>query len=720
MQIMHGLNIEVLANKGCLKEKNDRKTGGIHMEILHLITKKSIKQKGEKGKNTAKKSSIKNKLIVSYILCTVVPLVAVNLFSSSQSKVTVKDITSQMAIEMVKQTGANTNYYTESIEGSMMRIIINELNASANNLISRYARTAIEQESNINDLEKYNVKKSIITQINYSVSLDDNIEDIAILMDDGTKILSGIKLKEADLERFVGRDTAKEVGWEIVNNIKEIYACKEVINMNTTKRVGLLVVKAKFDILKDKVDNINLFTGSNVSILNTDGQIICSNKNEPIDKQVIDNIDLQAVEWSKQVKGALIASAKIDNGWVVVAEIPQKMLTDRIDKVVNLIWIIVIIIGLIAIAIGSNISKGIVDSVMQLKKLMKRAEEGDLTVISTIKGNDEIAELGCSFNHMIENIQQLLKQAKNTIEHSVEAADILKRSSMSSIEGISQLTSSIGNIAEGSNSQTEDISKSVSVMEQLANSIQVVIENTDDLLQHTQGTREVIKEASNNMTFLNTTVTSTHKVSGEISQSIMELNSLTKTIGEIMTFLDDISERTNLLALNASIEAARAGSVGRGFAVVADEVRNLATQSKESSNHVKAALIGIESKVAQTSNLVIKSNQLLEEQSLAVNKTYESLDLMINGLKEMSRGLDQVTSRIGLMTQYKNEMSRKIENIADVNEENAAAVQEVNALSEEQHSMVEQFASLANELLLTVGYLERSVATFVVSNNESE
>ena len=93
---------------------------------------------------------------------------------------------------------------------------------------------------------------------------------------------------------------------------------------------------------------------------------------------------------------------------------------------------------------------------------------------------------------------------------------------------------------------------------------------------------------------------------------------------------------------------------------------------------------------------------------------------MINGLKEMSRGLDQVTSRIGLMTQYKNEMSRKIENIADVNEENAAAVQEVNALSEEQHSMVEQFASLANELLLTVGYLERSVATFVVSNNESE
>ena len=659
---------------------------------------------------------------MSYILCTVVPLVVVNLFSSSQSKVTVKDITSQMAIEMVKQAGANTSYYTESIEGSMTRIIINDLNASANNLISEYAKTAVKQKSSNNDLEKYNVIKSILTQINYSVSLDDNIRDIALLMDDGTKILSGIHLKEDDLERFVDKSAVKEVGWEIVDNndTKEIFAYKEVINMKTAKRVGLLVVKADSDILKDKVDNINLFTGSNVSILNTDGQVICSNDDKPINEQVVANIDLQAEEGAKEVKGALVASARINNGWVIAAEIPQKMLTDRIDKVVNLIWLIVIVIGLIAIAIGSNISKGIVTSVMQLKKLMKRAEQGDLTVTASIKGNDEIAELGSSFNHMMENIQQLLKQAKNTIEHSVETADILKRSSTSSIEGISQLTCSIGNIAEGSNSQTEDISKSVFVMEQLASSIQVVIENTDILLQHTQGTREVIEEASSNMTFLNTTVTSTHKVSGEISQSIMELSVLTKTIGEIMTLLDDISERTNLLALNASIEAARAGDVGRGFAVVADEVRSLATQSKDSSNHVKAALRGIESKVAQTSNLVIKSNQLLEEQSIAVNKTYQSLDLMINDLKEMSDGLEQVNSRIELMTQYKDEMSRKIENIADVNEENAAAVQEVNALSEEQNSIVEQFANLANELLLTISGLEQSVATFVVSNNEGE
>ena len=114
-----------------LKVRNDGlKIGGIQMKNLHLMAKKNLNKKKVKDKKTVeKRGSIKRKLISSYILCTVVPLVAVNLFSASQSKVTVRDITSQMAIEMVKQTGANTSYYTESIESGMTRIIINDLNA---------------------------------------------------------------------------------------------------------------------------------------------------------------------------------------------------------------------------------------------------------------------------------------------------------------------------------------------------------------------------------------------------------------------------------------------------------------------------------------------------------------------------------------------------------------------------------------------------------------
>lgn len=682
----------------------------------------NIKLKKNRKNFRIRKASIKGKLILSYIICTIIPLVIVNLFSANQSKITVKDITSQMAMEMVKQTGASTSYYTESIESSMTRIIINDLNSSANNLIGKYAQVALKSKSSINDLEKFDLTKAIKKQINYSISLDKNIEDVALLMNDGTVILSETSLKEEDVEKFKDKTEAKEVIWEVIDNngVKELYAYKNIINMQTAKSIGLLVVKAKYDIIKEKINQINLFEGTHISILDPTGITISSNSEENISQKVMESIDLNEDESSKLVNGELVATAKTENGWVVVAEIPQKMLTSRIDAVVNVIWIMVIIIGLLAIAIGSHISKGIVSSIMQLMKLMKKAEEGDLTVVSEINTKDEMAELGSSFNHMIENIQHLLKQAKSTIEYSVEAADTLKRSSRISKEGITQLTSTISNITQGANNQTEDIYNSVDVMEQLASSIQVVIEDTSVLLKHTQGTTGIIEEASSNMKFLDTAISSTYKVSEEISQGIMELNVLTKTIGEIMKLLDDISERTNLLALNASIEAARAGSVGKGFAVVAEEVRNLATQSKESSTHVKEAVRGIEVKVKNTTNLVVKSNQLFEKQSVAINKTYQSLNLMINDLKEVSTGLVQVNSRVECMNHYKDEMSQKIESIAKVNEENAAEIEEVNALSQEQSATIEQFNDLATKLLSTINDLEKNVATFVVINNESE
>ena len=684
--------------------------------------KKNIKPTKNVENNRIKKGSIKRKLILSYIICTVIPLVIVNLFSASQSKITVKDITSQMAMEMVKQTGISISYYTESIENSMTRIIMNDLNSSSINLVAEYAKILVQSKNNINDFEKFELENDIRTQINYSRSLDKNIEDIALLMNDGTEILSGNAIKEGELEKFKDKGEAKEVTWEVIDNngTKEIYAYKNVINLQTAKSVGLLVVKAKYDVLNYKVNEISLFEGTQIRILDPMGAIISSNSEEDTNEKIIESIDLNASESSKLVKGELVATARTGNGWVVVAEIPQKMLTHRIDAVVNVIWIMVIIIGLIAIAIGSNISRSIVNSIMQLMKLMKKAEEGDLTVVSEIRTNDEMAELGSSFNHMIENIQRLLKQAKSTIEHSVEAADTLKRSSRSSKEGITQLTSTIGNITQGANNQTEDIYNSVDVMEQLASSIQVVIEDTSGLLEHTQGTTGIIEEASSNMKFLDTAISSTHKVSEEISQGIMELNVLTKTIGEIMKLLDDISERTNLLALNASIEAARAGSVGKGFAVVAEEVRNLATQSKESSSHVKEAVRGIEVKVKNTTDLVVKSNQLFDKQSVAINKTYQSLNLMINDLKEISTGLVQVNSRVGCMNHYKDEMSQKIESIAKVIEANAAEIEEVNALSEEQSATIEQFNDLATKLLSAINDLEQNVATFIVTNNESE
>ena len=696
------------------KQKKVRKDEETNPKVKNIKNKpKGIKDKPKKA------GTIKDKLVLSYVLCVVIPLVLVNVFSSSQSKSTVKETSSQLALEMVKQTSANISYYTDGVEKSMTRIIINDLNASSTNLLNEYMNAIKNQDTDIGKLNKFNLSKQIRELLNYSVSLDEAIEGYSIVIDEDeeNQISSTIGMKTTtNLISFLEEEIDNDTLWRLVNTDegKEIYAIRKLTNLRRGKSSGILIAKVDVEVLQEKVNDIKLFDNSKVSIVDMNGEIVCSNSDIPMSDAVKSNINFEEAEKHITVDNSLVTYAKSNNGWQIIAEIPESALTTSISQVVNVVWLVIAIAALVAVFAGVFISQGIITSVKHLKDLMKKAENGDLTVTADIKGNNEFTELGHSFNHMIENIKGLLQEAKNTINHTLEAGDILKKSTSNSTETFSQLALSIENISEGSNSQAEDTQNSAIVMEKLSESIGQVIEDTSILVKHNQGTRQIIEEANKNMQLLDGTMASTHTISNEISLSIKELSALTRAIGEVMSLLDGISEQTNLLALNASIEAARAGDIGKGFAVVANEVRNLATQSKESSSHVKENLRGIEKKVLHTADLVIKSNEVFSKQEVAVSKTNDSLKQMINGLREMSEELENVNNRVSQMNIYKDEMGTRIESITTVTEENAAAVEEVNALSEEQKAVMEQLAHLASELMASIETLDVSVETFVI------
>lgn len=665
---------------------------------------------------TRPRASIKMTMILSYIFCAIIPLVIVNLYSSNQSKVTVRETTSQLAVEMVKQTSANTNYFIDAIEKTMTRIIVNDLNASGNKLLHNYVQAQKQTQGDKVNIDSFQVEQQILKQLNYSATLDENVEGIAIVFDESDSVITTSGINEEEIKVYKGVPKASDVVWNVVatEDSKSIFAYKDAINMNTGKRVGVLVVKVKYQGLEDKLSSINLVDGSTICLIDGAMETICSNTNEAISKEVASRLNLQAETDQVQNNKYLLASAKCQNGWCIVSEIPKSKLTERIDRVMMIVWVIILIVGALAVLVGDFISHSIIRTVTKLKKLMKQAEGGDFTVHMEVKGKNELDDLGRSFNHMIANIKVLIHEAQNTISSSLEAAASLKGSTTSSIEGFSQLSAAMGSIAEGANLQTEDIKDSVSTMEQLDQSIQSVMENTAELLDYTKGSRKIIDEASKNMTYLNTTVEATHKVSTQINSSIIELNHLTRSIGDVMELLDQISERTNLLALNASIEAARAGEVGKGFAVVADEVRKLAMQSKDSAGSVREALGDIEKCVAHTTKLVNKSTEIMNDQEMAVSKSYHSLEQMISDLTEMNKGLEQVDEKMVLMSKCKDDMTNKTNNISSINEGNVAAIEQVNALSQEQLGIIEQFTSLASSLQETMSSLEKSVATFVI------
>lgn len=448
--------------------------------------------------------------------------------------------------------------------------------------------------------------------------------------------------------------------------------------------------------------------------MDAQGKILCSTEGANISQTITDRVMQQKESNSAEIAGSLITSATSSNGWKIVSMIPIRNLTKSIDHLNCLIWLLVFVSVIIAVALGTFISQGIVKFITQMRQSMKQAETGDLNAKVAVKGNDELSELGESFNNMISKIRELVIETQKIIDQVLEASNSLKRNTNHSIEGFNQLTLSIGNIAEGSNSQAEDTQEGASMMENLAESIKVVIAGTEEVYAKSQGTRERIEAASDSMKRLGQAMDDSAAINADIRTSIISLNELTRTIGEVMKLLDGISEQTNLLALNASIEAARAGDVGKGFAVVANEVRNLSEQSKSSTNSVRDTLKRIEKEAAQAVELVKKGNVIFNEQEKVAQETKQSLSEMIQEMIHIDKGINQVNLRSSSMSQLKDNVGEKIESIATVTEENAAAAQELNALGEEQKAIMEQLSQVADGLNKQLEGLRTEVSQFKI------
>ena len=682
--------------------------------------KKNCKISG-KMKLGKTRHTIKKQMIISYFLCVAIPLIVVNIFSSLNSRRTLKETSSQLATAMTKQTCTNISTYADEIEKLANRIIVNELNASAYNLVNEYM--SVSKKGSEKALAKHKIEEDIENQLLYSLALDDSINEIGLVFNEDNNVVTtydssakGEDLKDEELVKFSEYNPSSSIQWltDLPGYENRIFVFRQLNNVKKGKAIGTFVAECNISALVEQIQSIELFEGAKVFLIDQQGKVLCSTEGATVSKEVESFISQETETQEKEINGSLITYSTSSNGWKVVAEIPVATLTQAIDKGNLVNWVLIIVSVIVAVGAGFMISQGIIQFVERMRGVMKQAETGNLEVQVETKGNNELSELGASFNNMLSNIRELIKETQSTIDHVLNASSILKRNTGHSIETFNQLALSIENIAEGSNSQAEDTQNGAMMMESLSESIKAVIEDTKEVYKKSEGTRNKIEIAYDNMNRLNKAMNSTTAISSDISARIISLSNLTKTIGEVMKLLDGISEQTNLLALNASIEAARAGEVGKGFAVVANEVRNLSEQSKTSTNHVRSTLREIEIAASDAVALVKKSDEFFKEQENAAAETKKSLNEMIQELVSINQGINQVSERSTSMNELKDHVGEKMESITTVTEENAAATQELNALGEEQKAVMEQLSHLSDELNEQLEGLKTSVNRFTI------
>ncbi len=377
---------------------------------------------------------------------------------------------------------------------------------------------------------------------------------------------------------------------------------------------------------------------------------------------------------------------------------------------INLIIIAVsIIVGLIFMLF---MIKSIVNPINRLKQSAIKISEGDLTAFIDIHSKDEIGQLGEAFIAMKVNLKKLIRNVDQSSQHVQTSAYGLSANAKQNIAASEQVTEAMQQVAINTEKQTTGIDQNAVSIEEIAKG---VVDVADSSMQVSDLSSHAIKLAEEGGQAVEQTVNQMISIHESVTQSDTMIKSLydrTKEIGSILEMISAISDQTNLLALNAAIEAARAGEHGKGFAVVADEVRKLAEQSHLSAEQISALITGIQQDTGKSVQTMIKASADVQDGLQLTEDTSTKFASIIKSLHDIAPKMEDISASAQEMSAVVEEVSATAIALTDHAKLNTAASEGVAASTEQTLSSMQEMAAASKALLDMADELQSYVNHF--------
>lgn len=393
-----------------------------------------------------------------------------------------------------------------------------------------------------------------------------------------------------------------------------------------------------------------------------------------------------------------------------------KELRDANEKQAAEASIVAIILAIASILIFTLvsllISRFITKPLRNIQSLMSEAEKGNLTVSGHYHSRDELGQLTNSFNKMTDGIRTVIRQVSETAEQVAASSEQLHANAEETSKATELIARTMEGMAAGSDQQLQQVSRTSETANELSNSVQQIAVNAQqvsataaDASEKAAAGNKSIHEAMSQMQSINSTVNG-------LSVVIQGLGQRSGDIEQIIESITSIAAQTNLLALNAAIEAARAGEHGRGFAVVADEVRKLAEESARSANQIGGLIAAIQTdtdnavqSMESAATEVLQGIRVINTAGGAFDEINHSVSSVTSQIQEVSAAVHKMAAGTGQIVQYMSVIN-------NISETASASTLHVSAASEEQMASMEEIASSAESLSEMAAELQRLTQQF--------
>ncbi|MFX3632835.1 MAG: methyl-accepting chemotaxis protein [Candidatus Pristimantibacillus sp.] len=656
------------------------------------------------------RKSIGTKLFLIIFISIVVIVSILGVSSYLLSKQIIKDEVAQAQQQTITMATDKMDTMLASYAGLTRQMLIDkELQTQFVQLsgleLGTYEKVAIEKSLR-EDLDSLRASNPGITAIRL---VPKSLDKARIISTSGaTSVEQGAEIT-ADLNKIIEADG--EIFY-IPSKVKGIFGFttepsftlgRLLKNMNNRSSEYILLMEFPVKMLEDTFKNLNFGEEGSLTIVTKENGIIYSSMTDAI-------VGTEGPSYSN--KQLVVRQASEVTGWTLQGAVQLKELVTRTQTILILTVIMCGLAALAAILIGYALVRMVARPLENMCGLMEQAENGNLMVRSSQKGSDEIARLGNSFDRMLGEIGTLVNRTNDSAKQvTIRAEELIEVSNQMRLS-TEYINDSTGQIANGAVQLANEAEKGLESVDTIRKTMERVASTNEGLNRSSDRFQQTSSSAAVQMLGLVGLTDETERKSKALIDRINQLKTSTSSIRKLLDVMNAIARQTNILSLNAAIEAARSGASGKGFMVVAGEIRQLAEQSKNSIVTVNDMTATIETEMEATVAELHAVLPMLKEQSTAVNSAAYTFGHMEQEMNQVMLEIASSTESINQLGLMQQNLLMTIGNVSAVSEQSAASSMEVSSLTVDQLSISGRLVELSKHLEALSGDLHEQLMKF--------